>query len=184
MLASCSDDGSFARKYELSYGRSRSKRLGECRQGLHDPAEPPSWSCADEAHRRQPHPSHRHGARRRPAEVAALVSVDKLDVLKAQRARGSTSGARDLGWTAPRDAFLELTCPRAEVAAVEGIYTVRCMDQLSYLKGRGDSTWRCQSRPPMPPADITLYRVDGKARREGTGRAGARVRRRVGIPKA
>ena len=29
----------------------------------------------------------------------------------------------------------------------------------------------------MPPADITLYRVDGKARREATGRAGARVRR-------
>ena len=132
-LASCSDDGSFARKYELSYGRSRSKRLGECRQGLHDPAEPPSWSCADEAHRRQPHPSHRHGARRRPAEVAALVSVDKLDVLKAQRARGSTSGARDLGWTAPRDAFLVLMRRKPDFAPVEGISAARCMDPLSYI---------------------------------------------------
>ena len=133
MLASCSDDGSFARKYELSYGRSRSKRLGERRQGLHDPAEPPSWSCADEAHRRQPHPSHRHGARRRPAEVAALISVDNLDVLKAQRARGSTSGARDLGWTAPRDAFLVLMRRKPENAPVEGIYAARCMDPLSYI---------------------------------------------------
>ena len=108
-----------------------------------------------------------------------LVSVDKLDALKAQRTRVSTSDTRDPGWTAPPGAFLELTRPRPELAPVEGIDAVLSLDQLSYLKGRGDSTRRSQIRPPMPPADITLYRVDGKARREGTGRAGARVRRRV-----
>ena len=184
MLASCSDDGSFARKYELSYGRSGSKRLSERLQGLIDPAEPSSYGSGDEAHRRELQPSHRHGALRRRAEAAALVRVDELDTLKAQRPCGTTYGARDNGWTAPSDAFLELTRPRPEVAAVEGIYAVRCLDQLSYLEGRGDSTRRCQSRPPMPPADVTLYRVDGKARREATGRAGGRFRRRVGIPEA
>ena len=112
--------------------------------------------------------------------MAALVRVDELDDLKAQLASGSTHGTREDGWTAPPGAFLELTRPaRAEFAPVEGIDAVLSMDQLSYLKGRGDSTRRSQIRPPMSPADITLYRVDGKARREGTGRAGARVRRRV-----
>ena len=45
MLASCSDDGPFARKYELSYGLSRSERLSGCLQGLHDLAEPLSWAA-------------------------------------------------------------------------------------------------------------------------------------------
>ena len=177
MLASWPDDGPDARKYELSCGRSRSERLSERLQGLIDPAEPSSYGSGDEAHRRELQPSHRHGALRRRAEVAALVRVDELDDLKAQLASGSTYGTRDHGWTAPPGAFLELTRPRPEVAPVDGIDAVLFLDQLSYLKGRGDSTRRSQIRPPMPSADITLYRVDGKARREATGRAGARARR-------
>ena len=110
MLASCSDDGPYARKYELSYGRSRSKRLSECRQGLFDPAEPPSYGSGEEARRREPHTSRRSGALRRPAEVAALVSVDGLDALKAQHTRVSTSDTRDPGWTAAPDAFLACRC--------------------------------------------------------------------------
>ena len=98
-----------------------------------------------------------------------VVSVDKLDALKAQRTRVSTSDTRDPGWTDPPGAFLELTRPRPEVAPVDGIDAVLCMDQLSYLKGRGDSTRRSQIRPPMPPADITLYRVDGTGPSGGYG---------------
>ena len=108
MLASWPDDGPDARKYELSHGRSGSKRLSERLQGLIDPAEPSSYGSGDEAHRRELQPSHRHGALRRRAEVAALVRVDELDDLKARLASGSTSGTREDGWTAPPDAFLEL----------------------------------------------------------------------------
>ena len=47
MLASWPDDGPDARKYELSYGRSRTNRLSHRLQGLFDPAEPLSSSSAD-----------------------------------------------------------------------------------------------------------------------------------------
>ena len=46
MLASWPDDGPDARKYELSCGRSRSERLSDSLQGLHDPGEPSSYDCA------------------------------------------------------------------------------------------------------------------------------------------
>ena len=49
-----------------------------------------------------------------------LVSVDKLDALKAQRTRVSTSDTRDPGWTAPPDAFLRLTCRWRSFAPAEG----------------------------------------------------------------
>ena len=65
-----------------------------------------------------------------------LVSVDKLDALKAQRTRVSTSDTRDPGWTAPPDAFLRLTCRWRSFAPAEGSEAVRCRDRLSHLGRR------------------------------------------------
>ena len=180
MLASWPDDGPDARKYELWYGRSRSERLSDSRQGLHDPDEPPSYGSGEEARSREPHTSRRHGARWRPAEVIVLVSVDELDALRSQRTRVSTSDTRDPGWTAPPDAFLRLTCCWRRFAPFARSDADRYRDRLSHHRRCGDSTGQCQTRRPGSPVHITLYRVDGTARRAATGRAGARVRRRVG----
>ena len=77
-----------------------------------------------------------------------VVSVDKLDALKAQRTRVSTSDTRDPGWTDPPGAFLELTRPRPEVAPVEsGIDAVLSLDQLSYLR-RPRRQHQAESDPP------------------------------------
>ena len=87
MLASWPDDGPDARKYELSYGRRRTKRLGECRQkacttqlSLHRGAAPMKLTADSHTHRIV---TERDGDQRRwqPSSASIISTFSRLSGL-------------------------------------------------------------------------------------------------------